>query len=138
FKKPTALGFATGAVAGLVAITPASGYVGPRAALIIGAAVSLISFFGIRLKNKFGYDDSLDVFGVHGLGGTWGCIATGLFAATAVNSTGANGLFHGGGLTLLGHQLVAVVISLGYASIMTFLIISILKPVMGLRVDEEN
>src|SRR5205085_9118207 len=77
-KKPTALGFATGAVAGLVAITPASGFVGVLSSLVIGAGVSLISFYAIRLKNRFGYDDTLDVFGVHGVGGTWGAIATGL------------------------------------------------------------
>src|SRR5205807_352081 len=89
-------------------------------------------------KNKFGYDDTLDVFGVHGLGGTWGAIATGIFASTLVNSTGANGLVHGGGFTLLGHQLAAVGITMVYAPLMTFIIVSLLKPIMGIRVKEEN
>jgi Amt family ammonium transporter len=140
FKKPTALGFATGAVAGLVAITPASGFVGVLSSLVIGGGVSVISFYGIRLKNKLGYDDTLDVFGVHGLGGTWGAIATGIFASVAVNSAGANGLTHGGGVTLLGKQLIAVGITLVWATVATFIIASILKAVMGLRsnADEEE
>jgi Amt family ammonium transporter len=140
FKKPTALGFATGAVAGLVAITPASGFVGVLSSLVIGGGVSVISFYGIRLKNKFGYDDTLDVFGVHGLGGTWGAIATGIFASVAVNAAGADGLTHGGGFTLLGKQLLAVGITLVWATVATFIIASILKAVMGLRsnADEEE
>jgi Amt family ammonium transporter len=138
FKKPTALGFATGLVAGLVAITPASGFVGALPAIAIGVAVSVISFFGIRLKNKFGYDDSLDVFGVHGLGGTWGCIATGLFASKIINSAGADGVFSGGGMELLGHQLVAIVIALVWACVGTFIITTILKATMGLRVEDDG
>lgn len=139
-KQPTALGFATGAVAGLVAITPASGFVGPLSSLAIGVGVSLISFYAIRLKNKLGYDDTLDVFGVHGIGGTWGAIATGIFASVAVNSAGANGLTHGGGFGLLGKQLIAVVITMVYAPLATFIIASVLKAVMGLRagVNEEE
>jgi Amt family ammonium transporter len=137
-KKPTALGFATGAVAGLVAITPASGFVGPLAAIAIGGAVAVISFFAIRLKHRFHYDDTLDVFGVHGIGGMWGAIATGLFASVAVNSAGANGLFYGGGFTLLGKQLLAVGVSVGYAAVVTFVLVRVLKAVMGLRVDEEE
>ncbi len=139
-KKPTALGFATGAVAGLVAITPASGFVGVLSSLVIGAGVSVISFYGIRLKNKFGYDDTLDVFGVHGLGGTWGAIATGIFASVLVNSAGADGLTHGGGFTLLGKQLTAVVVTLVWATVGTFIIATVLKALMGLRSkpDEEE
>lgn len=137
-KQPTALGFATGAVAGLVAITPASGFVGVLSSIAIGFGVSVISFYGIRLKNKFGYDDTLDVFGVHGLGGTWGAIATGLFASAAVNSAGANGLTHGGGVTLLGKQLIAVAITLVWATVATFIIASVLKAVMGLRSTAEQ
>lgn len=139
-KKPTALGFATGAVAGLVAITPASGFVSPTAAMAIGAIVSLISFFAIQLKHRFHYDDTLDVFGVHGIGGMWGAIATGLFASVAVNAAGANGLLAGGGFALLGKQLIAVGVSVGYAALVTFLLLRLLKAVMGLRVtgDEED
>ena len=139
-KKPTALGFATGAVAGLVAITPASGFVGPLAAMAIGAVVAVISFFAIQLKHRFHYDDTLDVFGVHGVGGMWGAIATGLFASVTVNAAGANGLFSGGGFTLLGKQLLAVGVSVGYAAVVTFVLVRILKATMGLRVsaEEEN
>ncbi|HLH80262.1 MAG TPA: ammonium transporter [Chthonomonas sp.] len=140
YKKPTALGFATGAVAGLVAITPASGYVGPVPALLIGAGVAFISFYAIKLKHKFHYDDALDVFGVHGMGGVWGALATGLFASVLVNSSGSNGLFYGGGLTLLLKQTIAVVSAVAYAAIGTWILTKILGATMGLRVrvEEEN
>ena len=139
-KQPTALGFATGAVAGLVAITPASGFVGPMAAIAIGVGVSFISFFAIKLKTKLGYDDALDVFGVHGIGGVWGAIATGLFASKAINSLGADGLFYGGGFGLLGKQLVAIGIAVAMAVVGTLIIGGILKATIGLRVsrDEED
>jgi Amt family ammonium transporter len=140
-RRPTALGFATGAVAGLVAITPASGYVGPLAAIVLGAGVSLISFYAIKLKTKLGYDDALDVFGVHGVGGMWGALATGLFATKAVNAAGADGLFYGGGMALLGKQLLGVAVAVGYAGVGTLVLALILKSVMGLRVsadDEES
>lgn len=133
-KKPTALGFATGAVAGLVAITPASGFVGPMGAIAIGAGVAFISFFAIGLKRRFHYDDTLDVFGVHGVGGIWGALATGLFASVAVNSAGANGLFYGGGIALLGRQGLAVSVAVSYAALMTFLLATVLKVTVGLRV----
>jgi Amt family ammonium transporter len=137
YKRPTALGLATGAVAGLVAITPASGFVGPMAAIVIGAGVSCISFFAIKLKEKFHYDDSLDVFGVHGVGGMWGALATGLFATTAVNAAGANGLFYGN-LALVGKQLAGIGIAVAWAAVVTFLLAHILKATMGLRVDTES
>src|SRR5205823_2984594 len=129
-KQPTALGFATGAVAGLVAITPASGFVGPMAAIAIGVGVSLVSFFAIKLKSKFGYDDALDVFGVHGCGGVWGAIATGLFASKAINPAGANGLFYGGGFTLVGKQLIAIAVAIAIAVVGTLVIGGILKVTM--------
>ena len=140
YKKPTALGFATGAVAGLVAITPASGFVGPLPAILIGVGVSFISFFAIKLKHKFHYDDTLDVFGVHGIGGMFGAICTGLFASKLINDAGANGLFYGGGMKLLTNQFVAIGASAGYAAIVTFVLIKILGATMGLRVksDEEE
>ncbi len=139
-KQPTALGFATGAVAGLVAITPASGFVGPLAAIAIGAGVAFISFFAIKLKTKFGYDDALDVFGVHGIGGCWGAIATGLFASKAINSAGADGLFYGGGFALMGKQLIAIGVAIAIAVVGTLIIGGILKATIGLRVsrDEEE
>ncbi|HSV74574.1 MAG TPA: ammonium transporter [Chthonomonadales bacterium] len=134
YKKPTALGFATGAVAGLVAITPASGFVGPVAALAIGGGVSVISFCAIRAKSRLGYDDTLDVFAVHGCGGAWGALATGLFATTAINSVGANGLFAGGGMALLAKQAIGVVVAAGYAGVVTAIIAYALKASTGLRV----
>ena len=136
-KQPTALGWATGAVAGLVAITPASGFVGPMAAIAIGCGVSFISYLAIKMKARLGYDDTLDVFAVHCLGGIWGALATGLFADKAVNAAVTNqGLLLGGGPTLFVKQLIGVVIALAVGSIMTFVIASILKVVMGgLRAD---
>jgi Amt family ammonium transporter len=140
YKRPTALGLATGAVAGLVAITPASGFVGPLAAIVIGIGVSFICFFAIRLKSRFGYDDTLDVFGVHGVGGMWGAVATGLFASKAINSAGADGLFSGGGFALVGKQLAAIGISVTIAVVGTLIIANIVKAIMGLRAtgDEET
>jgi Amt family ammonium transporter len=137
YKKPTALGLATGAVAGLVAITPASGFVGPLAALFIGGAVSVISFFAIKLKARFGYDDTLDVFGVHGVGGIWGALATGLFAQKAVNSAGADGLFFGGA-DLLTKQVIAVGIAVAFAVIGTLILGLLLKATMGLVVSRNE
>jgi Amt family ammonium transporter len=96
YKKPTALGFCSGAVAGLVAITPSCGFVNPVGAFIIGVTVSCICFFAIKLKNILKADDALDVFGVHGIGGMWGSLATGLLAVGALNSLGHNGLLNGG------------------------------------------
>ena len=137
-KQPTALGFATGAVAGLVAITPASGFVGPMAAIAIGVGVSFISFFAIKLKTKLGYDDALDVFGVHGIGGCWGAIATGLFASKAINAAGADGLFYGGGFGLIGKQLAGVGIAILMAVVGTLVIGGALKATMGLRISREE
>lgn len=136
--KPTALGAASGAVAGLVAITPASGFVSPMASIIIGFIVSGICYSAILLKGKLGYDDSLDVFGVHGVGGTWGAIATGLFASAAINSAGANGLFNGGGFTLLGKQLTAIICVAAYSSLVTFILFKIVGLFTPLRVTKEE
>lgn len=135
--KPTALGAASGAVAGLVAITPASGYVGPVAAIFIVGIVSIICYGAIMLKGKLGYDDSLDVFGVHGVGGTWGAIATGLFASTAINAAGANGLFHGNPMLLL-KQLVAIITVALYSFVVTFLLLKVTSFFTPLRVDKDD
>jgi Amt family ammonium transporter len=134
-KKPTALGAASGAVAGLVAITPASGFVGPMAALIIGALVSPICISAIIIKGKLGYDDSLDAFGVHGVGGTWGALATGLFASVAINPAGANGLFYGNPKQL-GIQALAVVATAAFSMLGTIILAKIVDMVMGLRVPD--
>ena len=139
-KQPTALGFATGAVAGLVAITPAAGFVTPMAAIVIGAVVSFVSYGAIKMKSKLGYADTLDVFGVHCVGGIWGALATGLFASNAVNSVvGDNqGLLVGGGGALLGKQIVGILVALAMGIIGTLVIGLILKAVMGLRATGEG
>ena len=135
--KPTTLGAASGAVAGLVAITPASGFVSPASALIIGAMAGIICYGGILLKSKLGYDDSLDVVGIHGLGGTWGALATGLFASTLINPDGANGLFFGnpGQLWI---QFISVVVTWIFAFVMTLIILKVVDWIVGLRVTEEE
>lgn len=137
--KPTVLGAASGAVAGLVAITPGAGFVGPGSAIIIGIIGGILCSMACSLKPKLGYDDSLDVVGVHGVGGTWGAIATGLFASKAINSAGNDGLFFGnpGQLWI---QIVSVIATWALAVIGTYILLSIVKAVMGLRVeiDEER
>ncbi|MBI5665508.1 MAG: ammonium transporter [Nitrospirae bacterium] len=135
--KPTALGAASGAVAGLVAITPASGFVGPMSSVIIGLVGGVICYSAINLKSKFGYDDSLDVVGVHGVGGTWGAIATGLFASKAINAAGNDGLFFGNP-SLLVNQLISVGAAWVYSFIVTLIILKLLDATMGLRVDHES
>lgn len=135
--KPTVLGAASGAVAGLVAITPASGFVGPISAIIIGVGGGVFCSTACNLKTKLGYDDSLDVVGVHGIGGTWGALATGLFATKAINPAGNDGLFFGNP-GQLWTQTVAVVATWIFAIVGTWIILSILKAVMGLRVTEEE
>jgi ammonium transporter, Amt family len=136
-RKPTTLGVASGAVAGLVAITPASGYVGPVSSLIIGGFAGIICYLGVLAKSKLGYDDSLDVVGIHGLGGTWGALATGFFASTIVNPAGTNGLFFGNpGQVWI--QCVAVMATYVFAFVMTVIILKVLDWTMGLRVTEEE
>jgi len=135
--KPTTLGAASGAVAGLVAITPAAGFVSPISALFIGGLAGVICYGGVMAKAKLGYDDSLDVVGIHGLGGTWGALATGLFASTVANPDGANGLFFGnpGQLWI---QFLSVVVTCLFAFAMTFVILKVLDLTMGLKVSEEE
>jgi Amt family ammonium transporter len=133
YKKPTALGFASGAVAGLVAITPASGYVGPIAAIIMGAVISPICFSAIKLKSKLGYDDTLDVFGVHGVGGTVGALLTGVFCQKAINSLGADA-----GMDQFIKQAIGAGVAIGYSIVVTLILGLILKATMGLRVSEED
>jgi Amt family ammonium transporter len=135
--NPTVLGAASGAVAGLVAITPASGFVGPMSAILIGLAAGVLCYSAINLKTKLGYDDSLDVVGVHGVGGTWGALATGLFASKAINVAGNNGLFFGN-TSLLGIQALSVVSAWVYSFVVTLIILKILDWTMGLRINEEH
>jgi ammonium transporter, Amt family len=135
--KPTVLGAASGAVAGLVAITPASGYVGPLASIVIGGVAGFLCFSACNLKTKLGYDDSLDVVGVHGVGGTWGALATGLFATTAINAAGADGLLYGNPAQVW-NQIVGIVTAGALGFVMTWIILKVLDAVMGLRVTDEE
>lgn len=135
--KPTTLGAASGAVAGLATITPASGFVAPLSALFIGLTAGIFCYTGVVAKNKFGYDDSLDVVGIHGVGGTWGALALGLFATKAINEGGNNGLFFGNP-ELLSVQAFAVLVTWIYAFGVTFILLKILDWTVGLRLSEEE
>jgi Amt family ammonium transporter len=136
--KPTIFGAASGAVAGLVAITPAAGFVSVIPAIIIGIFVSIFSFIAVSIiKPKMGYDDALDAFGVHCIGGIWGALATGLFASTAVNSAGADGLFFGNPKQFIV-QLTAVGATLVYSFVMTMIIYKAVDLVIGVRVSEKE
>ncbi len=138
-KAPTALGMITGVVAGLVAITPAAGFVGLDGALAIGVGAAVFPYVAVAfIKNRLGYDDSLDAFGVHGVGGIWGSLATGLFASKAVNPAGADGLFSGGGFRPLGVQAAATAIVILFAFGASWLLLLAVKSVMGLRVSEHE
>ncbi len=135
--KPTTLGAASGAVAGLVAITPAAGFVGPLAAVAIGGVAGIICYYGVMVKSRFGYDDALDVVGIHGLGGIWGALATGLFASRLINPGGADGLFHGNpGLLVV--QVVSVIAAIVFAFGMTVIILKVVDGLVGLRVTDEE
>ncbi len=135
--KPTVLGAASGAVAGLVAITPAAGFVTPMAAIVIGAVAGFICYSACNLKSKLGYDDSLDVVGVHAVGGTWGALATGIFATKLVNDGGGDGLLYGNPRQLWV-QFIAVVVTWVLGFVMTTIILKVLDGIMGLRVTDEE
>ena len=137
--KPTTLGMASGAVAGLVAITPAAGFVEPMPAILMGLIAGALCYGGVLMKGVLKYDDSLDVVGIHGLGGTFGALATGLFATTAVNDAGANGLFYGnpGQLWI---QFVSVVATWAFCFVMSLILFKVVDLMVGIRVsqDDEN
>jgi Amt family ammonium transporter len=136
--KPTIFGVASGAVAGLVAITPAAGYVSVIPAILIGLSVSVICFTAVAIiKPKLRYDDSLDAFGVHCVGGIWGALATGLFASKAVNPAGADGLFYGNPKQFF-IQLLAVGITVVYAFVITSVIYKLVDMFVGVRVSEKE
>jgi Amt family ammonium transporter len=137
-RKATTLGVASGAVAGLVAITPASGFVGPLGAIAIGLLGGVICSWAVSLKFRLGYDDSLDVVGVHMVGGLVGALATGIFSTAAINEFGADGLIAGGGLELLGKQAIAVGATLAFSLIVTLIIVKLVDLTIGLRVTEEE
>ncbi len=137
-SRSTVLGIITGAVGGLVAITPASGFVNVVGALWIGLGVSVFCYMAVALlKVKFGYDDSLDAFGVHGVGGIWGALATGLWATKAVNPAGSDGLFYGNP-ALFFIQFKAVIVTAVYSFVVTFVLLKILTAVMGVRASQQD
>ena len=131
--KPTSLGVASGIVAGLVAITPAAGHVTPLSAIIIGAIGSVVCFFAVQLKAWHKKDDSLDAFGVHGIGGLWGALATGIFCFIPVK-----GLVMGGGFTQLGKQALGAGVGIAMAVVGTLIIGTIVKALVGLRVTDQQ
>ena len=139
YGKASALGFASGLVAGLATVTPASGFVGPMGAIAIGTAAGLGCYYAVTLKGRFGYDDTLDAFGVHGVGGSIGVILLGVFAAKAWNSGGADGLL-AGNAAFLGKQLLAVLVSIAFSVAGTLVILKLVDATIGLRVtaDEER
>ncbi|KFO68396.1 ammonia channel protein [Smithella sp. SCADC] len=136
--SPTILGAATGAVAGLVAVTPACGFVNPMNAMFIGMIVAVICYLAVAIiKGKLGYDDSLDAFGVHGVGGAVGTIATGFFAEKAINAAGTDGLLFGNAHQLYVQSL-SLLVAVSFAVIMTFIIFKIVDAIIGMRVEEKN
>ena len=137
--KPSTLGVVSGLVSGLVAITPAAGYVGPVESLCIGSIASCVCFVAVVSKGRFGYDDALDAFGIHGVGGAVGALLTGVFASTVRNAAGKNGLLHGG-FAVFGEQVLSVLVAGVYAATVTFVLAKVIQRVVGLRVsrDDEN
>ena len=135
--RPTVLGAASGALAGLVAITPGAGFVSPISAMIMGGVAGILCYAAVVAKGKFGYDDSLDVVGIHGVGGLWGALATGLFASTAVNPDGANGLFFGNAGQFVT-QAIGAGAAIAYSVALTFVILKVIDLSIGLRVDTED
>ena len=135
--KPTTLGAASGAIAGLATITPAAGFVGPNAAIAIGVIAGVVCFTAVNLKSRFGYDDSLDVVGIHGVGGAVGTLLLGIFASKAVNPGGVDGLLAGSSAQLLSQALGVVVVGV-YAFVVSWILVKILHASMGMRLVEEN
>ena len=135
--KPTTLGAASGAVAGLATITPAAGFVGPNAAIAIGVIAGVVCFTAVNMKSRLGYDDSLDVVGIHGVGGAVGTLLLGIFASKAVNPAGVDGLLAGSSTQLVS-QLLGVAVVGVYAFVVSWILVKILHTTMGMRLEEEN
>ena len=133
-KRPTALGFASGAIAGLVAITPAAGFVDPLPSIAIGLIAGALCYLAVGLKSKLGYDDSLDVVGIHGVGGIWGAVATGIFVSQASNP---GGLLFGDGSIMIP-QILSVLAACGYVFVVTFILLKILDLTIGIRVSKSD
>ena len=134
--KPTTLGAASGAIAGLATITPAAGFVGPNGAIAIGLIAGLVCYMAVNLKTKLKFDDSLDVVGIHGVGGITGTLLLGIFATKAANPGGVDGLL-AGSMTQLGHQVVGIVVVSVYAFVVSWVLLKIINGVMGLRLSED-
>jgi len=134
--KPTTLGAASGAIAGLATITPAAGFVGPNAAIIIGLIAGVVCYLAVNLKSKWKFDDSLDVVGIHGVGGITGTLLLGVFASKSVNPGGVDGLLAGNGAQLVT-QLIGVGVVCAYAFVVSWLILKGVHMTMGLRITEE-
>jgi Amt family ammonium transporter len=135
--KATTLGAASGAVAGLAMVTPAAGFVGPLSAALIGVMAGAVCYLGILAKNKFHYDDSLDVVGIHGVGGVFGLLAAGLFASKLVNPNGADGLFFGNP-SQLAIQGLAIFVTIVYTFVITYILFKVVDKFFGLRVSEND
>jgi len=135
--RPTTLGAASGAIAGLATITPAAGFVGPNSAIVIGLVAGIVCYLAVNAKSRLGYDDSLDVVGIHGVGGAMGTLLLGVFASRAANPDGVDGLFAGSALQL-GHQAVGLLVVAVYAFAVSWVILKVIHKTMGLRVTEEN
>lgn len=136
--KATTLGVASGAIAGAVAITPACGYLNPLGALILGLIAGVVSAWAVTRKYKFGYDDSLDVVGVHGVGGILGMLAIGLMATVTANAAGADGLLNGGGVTQLNRQVIAIVVVALFSFAATWIIATVIQKTIGFRVYRDD
>jgi Amt family ammonium transporter len=134
--KPSSLGVASGLVAGLVVVTPAAGFISPAAAIVLGGLAGVVCFGGVLLKGKLGYDDTLDAFGVHGVGGTLGALLTGVFASKAMNAAGNDGLL-AGNAHLFYEQFVGVAATAAYSVVVTFVLLKVLDKTMGLRVSKD-
>ena len=134
--KATTLGFASGAVAGLVAITPGSGFVGPLAAIAIGVGAGVLCYLALKIKFQFNFDDALDVIAVHLVGGIFGSLAVGLFAQSSINTLTADGLFYGGGMGQLINQAIAVVVAFVFSFVVSWVLAKVVDATMGLRVTE--
>ncbi|MCL7487342.1 MAG: ammonium transporter [Desulfobulbaceae bacterium] len=135
--KPTTLGAASGAIAGLATITPAAGFVGPNSAIIIGIIAGAVCYLAVNAKSRLGYDDSLDVVGIHGVGGAAGTLLLGVFASTTVNPGGVDGLISGSAVQL-GYQALGVMVVAAYAFGISWVLLNVIHATMGLRVSEEN
>jgi ammonium transporter, Amt family len=135
-KRATTLGAASGAIAGLATITPAAGFVGPNSAIVIGGIAGVVCYLAVNAKSRLGLDDSLDVVGIHGVGGIVGTICLGFFASTSVNPGGVDGLFFGNA-SQLGKQLLGVVVVVGYTFIMSWILFKVIHGALGMRLAED-